>query len=194
MSAPKDASISTPNSTPNHVPARQRSLKFGSGGGNSSQISVPTNDNSLSQAPLAQGAIVETSLPNSGKNNGSTGESSRDNTYRDAGQRGGSYGGNELQRGSFGRHNSGRGDGSYHHSHGGRRDHQERGKQDWGNQHRSFGSRESHAPQQRGGSRPFLRGPSPNAPFIPPPPPPTIRPFAPMVYTGEELLFMSCYI
>ncbi|KAI3472350.1 hypothetical protein Pfo_031084 [Paulownia fortunei] len=189
LSSPKEVStsISTPNSTSNHVvPSCQRSMKRG--GGSSSHSSMPAND-SLSQAPPTQDAVVEATPPNPGKSSGLVGESSRDNTYRDAGQRGGSYGGNELQpqRSSFRRNNSGplsRGDGSHHHSHGGRRD-QERGKQDWGNPHRSFGSRESHAPQQRVGSRPFLRGPAPNAPFIPPPPSPVaVRPFvSPVVYT-----------
>ncbi|KAK4430345.1 La-related protein 1C [Sesamum alatum] len=192
FSSPKEvsASISTPNTTSNHVAtARQRSMKRvgGSGGGSSSHSSILANG-SLPQAPPLQDAMVEGVPPNPGKSGGSVGESSRDNTHKDSGQRGGSYGGNELQpqRSSFRRNNSGpqpRGDGSYHHSHGGRRD-QERGKQDWANPHRSYSNRDNH-PQQRGGSRPFMHGPAPNTPFMAPPPPPVpVRPFvAPMVYT-----------
>ncbi|KAL1566644.1 la-related protein 1B-like [Salvia divinorum] len=87
-----------------------------------------------------------------------------------SGQRGRSFGGNELQsqHGSF-RGNSGpqaRPDGSYHHRHGGRRDHNRR---------------ESFASQKRDGSRPFVRGPAPNWPFVPSPV--VMRPFVnPMVY------------
>lgn len=190
LSSPKEVStsISTPNSTSNHVVlSRQRSMKRG--GGSSSHNNTPAND-SLSQAPpIQQGAVVDAPPPNPGKSGGSVGEPSRDNTNKDAGQRGGSYGGNESQphRGSFRRNNSGslhRGDGSHHGTHGGRRD------QERGNHHRSFGSRDSHGPQQRVGSRPFLRGPAPNAPFIPPPPPVGVRPFVPpVVYTGEFLAF-----
>ncbi|KAK4410442.1 La-related protein 1C [Sesamum angolense] len=187
VSSPKEvsASISTPNSTSNHVvTTRQRSMKRG--GGSSSHSSIPANG-SLPQALPLQDAMVEGVPPNAGKSGGSVGESSRDNTHKDSGQRGGSYGGNELQpqRSSFRRNNSGpqpRGEGSYHHSHGGRRD-QERGKQEWANPHRSYGNRDNH-PQQRVGSRPFMRGPAPNTPFMPPPPPVPVRPFvAPMVYT-----------
>ncbi|PIN09506.1 RNA-binding protein LARP/SRO9 [Handroanthus impetiginosus] len=186
LSSPKEANtiISTPNSSSNNVaPIRQRSMKRG--GGNSNHSNTPANS-SLSQALPTQGAVVETPSSHAGKSSGYIGESSRDNT-KDAGQRGGSHSGNEQQsqRSSFRRNNSGpqsRGDGSYHHNHGGRRD-QDRGKQDWGNPHR----RESHAPQQRVGSRPFLRGPPPppNAAFAHPLAPPVgVRPFAtPMVYT-----------
>ncbi|KAI3462345.1 hypothetical protein Pfo_019008 [Paulownia fortunei] len=168
------ASISTPNSTSNHVvPTCQRSMKQR---GSSNHGSMPANG-SLSQAPSTQGAVFEAPPPNTGKSGGSVGESYRENTHRDAVQRGGSYGGNDLQpQRSSSRSNSGpqpRGDGSYHHSHGVRRD-----------PHRSFGSRESHATQQRVGNRPFTRGPAPNAPFISPPPPPVaVRPFIPPIYT-----------
>ncbi|KAK6154025.1 hypothetical protein DH2020_013664 [Rehmannia glutinosa] len=176
LSSPKEITtgISTPNSTANHVvPSRQRSMKRG--GGSSSHSSMPANDNSSQTLPT-QGVVVEAPPHNPGKSGVSIGESSKDNTYRDARQRGG----------SFRRNNSGplfHGDGPHHHSHG-RRD-QDRGKQDWGNSHhRSFGSREGNASQQRGGSRPFLRGTAPNSPFIPPPSSPVgLRPFVtPLVY------------
>ncbi|PIN09505.1 RNA-binding protein LARP/SRO9 [Handroanthus impetiginosus] len=155
-------SISTLSPSSNHVaPTRQRSMKRG--GGNSNQSSMPANGSSSQATPA-----VEVPPQSTGKSGGSSGES-----YRDVGHRGGSYGGKDS---SF-RGNNGpqpRGDGSYHHGHGGRRD-----------PHRSFGSRENHAPQQRVDTRPFLRGPAANAPFVPPPPPPVaVRPFvAPMVYT-----------
>ncbi|KAG8373617.1 hypothetical protein BUALT_Bualt11G0042900 [Buddleja alternifolia] len=166
--------ISTPNSTANHVaPTRQRSIKRGSG--SSSQSSIPANGG-LSQAPPMQGVVVEAPHPNQGKSSGSAGEFSKDNMHKDAGQRGGYS--------SYRRSNSGsqpRGDGAYH---GGRRD-QERGKQDWGNNpNRNFGNREGHAPQQRVNSRAFMRGPAPNAPFIPSPlHHVALRPYGtPMVY------------
>ncbi|KAL9148499.1 hypothetical protein ABFS82_12G045300 [Erythranthe guttata] len=161
-SSPKEVntSLSSPNLTSTHVvPARQKSMKRG--GGSSSQGSILAANDTSSQVSPMQVAMVEAPSPNSGKS--SVGEFSRD---RDVGQR--SY--------PFRRNNNGpqpRGDGSYHHSHGGRRD----------NPNRSFGNRESHAPQQRVASRPFTRGPAPSAPLVTPPPPP-MRPFiSPMIYT-----------
>lgn len=181
MSSPKEVSSSTttPNSVSNPVgPSRpKRELIKQRSSGNSSQHLPPSDDISPA-SPLAQHVVLDSP---SGKFVGSAGEPSKDNkTDKDGGHRG-SYSGNESQpQRSFRRNNSGpltRGDGSYHSNHGGRRD-QERGKQDWG--HRSFGSREN----QRSGSRPFLRGPAPNASFVPPPPV-NVRPFvAPVVYTG----------
>ncbi|KAL7090545.1 hypothetical protein ACP275_12G047800 [Erythranthe tilingii] len=163
-SSPKEVntSLSSPNLTSTHVvPARQKSMKRG--GGSSSQGSILAANDTSSQVSPVQVAMVEAPSPNSGKSSGYVGEFSRD---RDIGQR--SY--------PFRRNNNGpqpRGDGSYHHSHGGRRD----------NPHRSFGNRESHAPQQRVASRPFTRGPAPSAPLVTPPPPP-MRPFmSPMIYT-----------
>lgn len=199
LSSPKEVSPS-PNSTSNHIVSsrpKRDSVKRSAG---SSSHHTPTIEN-LSQAPqVQQSSVADTPSHITGKSGGSVGEHStgksggslsRDNTTNkdggvQSGQRGGFYSGNESQpQRPFRRNNSGpltRGDGSYHSSHGGRRD-QERGKQDWG--HRSFGSRDNHGPQQRTSSRPFLRGPSPNASFVAPSPV-SVRPFvAPMVYTGE---------
>ncbi|KAL6588190.1 hypothetical protein OROMI_001168 [Orobanche minor] len=175
--------ISTPNSKGNHfIPSHQRSMKRG--GASLSHSSIRANDSS-SQAPPRQGAVFDAPPPNLGKTGGLVGESS----YRDAGQRGGSYGGNEvhMQRSSFRRNNSGplfRGDGSHHHSFGGKRD-QERRKQDWSNLYRGFGRRESHASHGRTGSMPFFHGPHQSAPFTSPPPSTGgVRPFVTsMVYT-----------
>ncbi|XP_042042405.1 la-related protein 1B-like [Salvia splendens] len=95
-----------------------------------------------------------------------------------SGQRDRSFGGNEQQsqHGSFRGNNNGpqaRPDGSYHHRHGGRRDHNRR---------------ESFASQKRDGSRPFVRGPAPNWPFVPPPV--VMRPFVnPMVYHEMPQVF-----
>ncbi|KAL6507597.1 hypothetical protein OROGR_023792 [Orobanche gracilis] len=175
--------IPTPNSNGNHVIlSHQRSMKRG--GASLSRSSIRAND-SLSQPPSRQGAVFDAPPPNLGKTGGLVGESS----YRDAGQRGGSYAGNEvhMQRSSFRRNNSGpvfRGDDSHHHNIGGKRD-QERGKQDWSNSYRSFGRRESHASHGRIGSRPFLHGPHQSAPLTSPPPSTgAVRPFVTsMVYT-----------
>lgn len=184
-----DTSISTPNSASNHVaPTSQRSMKRV--GDSSNHSSMPANG-SLSEAPPMLGAVAEALPQNAGNSGGSVGESNRDNTHRDAGRRGRSFGGNELQlqHSSF-RSNGGpqaRGDGSYHHRHGARRD-----------LHRNFGSRESLASQKRDGFRPFIRGSAPNAPFIPRPPPHVaMRPFVtPMVYQGifAALIIMLSYI
>lgn len=181
LPSPKEVntSISTPNTNPsNPVPSRHKPMKRV--GGNSSHNSMSVND-SLTQPPsVQQGAAVDPPPSNAGKSGGLGGEHSRDNPIKDGGQRGGTYGGHESQtQRPYRRSNSGpltRGDGSHHGNH--RRDH---GKQDWGN--RSFGSRESHG--QRVGSRPFMRGPAPNASFIPPPPPVAVRPFVSPVYTGD---------
>lgn len=194
LSSPKEVSPS-PNSTSNHVVSsrpKRESVKR-SGGSSSHHTPAIENLSQLSQAPEVQHNSVQHTLVadtpphGTGKSGGSVGEPSRDNTTNkdgtvQSGQRGGFYSGNESQpQRPFRRNNSGpltRGDGSY--SHGGRRD-QDRGKQDWG--HRSFGSRDNHGPQQR--TRPFLRGPSPNASFVAPSPV-SVRPFvAPVVYTGE---------
>ncbi|KAL2504386.1 La-related protein 1C [Abeliophyllum distichum] len=163
---------------------RQRSMKRGGGGMSNSDGSA--NDN-FSQSLPSEGAVVELASNNLGKSSGAAGESSvRDNTNREGGHRGGSHGGNVLQqqRNSFRRGNGGphpRGDVSHHHGHGGRRD-RDRGNQDW-DTHRRFGGREGNMPQQRVTSRPFIRGPVPSSPYIPPPPL-AVRPFAPpMVYT-----------
>ncbi|KAL8532102.1 hypothetical protein ACS0TY_008641 [Phlomoides rotata] len=175
LPSPKEVStpVSIPNPHPNQlVPSRQKPMKRG--GVNSS---IPVND-SLPQPPsVQQSAAVDPPPSNAGKTGGSGGEHSRDNPNKDGGQRGGTYGGHDSQtQRPYRRSNSGpltRGDGSHHGNH--RRDH---GKQDWGN--RSFGSRESHG--QRVVSRPFMRGPAPNATFIPPPPPVAVRPFVNPVY------------
>ncbi|KAG6385871.1 hypothetical protein SASPL_154754 [Salvia splendens] len=187
LSSPKEvgSSISSAKSVSNHViPSRPKreSTKHSSG---SSSPHMPSTDN-ISQTPLPQhGSVVDAMTHSTGKL--SVGEPSRDNNTKnkDNGQRGGSYSANETQpqqQRTYRRNNSGpltRGDGSYHH--GGRRDQEHGGKQDWG--HRSFNNRESHGSQQRTGSRPFLRGPAPNTPFVPPPPV-AVRPFvAPVVYT-----------
>lgn len=179
-----NANISTTSSASNHVvPNRQGSMKRVG----SSHSSITSNGNP-SEAPHIQSIGVEAALSNPGKSGASAGESPRDNMNRDTGPKGGSSSGNELhqQRGSFKRSNSGlqsRGDGSYQHSHGGRRD-QERGKQDWSNAHRTYGSRDNLSPRQRVNSRPFIRNPVSNAPFISVPPPPiAVHPFvSPMVY------------
>ncbi|XP_075481021.1 la-related protein 1C-like [Primulina tabacum] len=181
-----NASISTTSSASNHVvPNRQRSMKRIGGGSSHSSI---TSNGSPSQAPHIQSFVAEAAPSNPGKYGASAGESPRDNMNRDTGPKGGSSSGNELyqQRGSFKRSNSGlqsRGDGSYHHSHGGRRD-QERGKQDWSNAHRNYGTRDNLSPRQRVSSRPFIRSPVSNAPFISVPPPPiAVHPFvSPIVY------------
>lgn len=182
-----NASISTTSSASNHVvPNRQGSMKRVG----SSHSSITSNGNP-SQAPHIQSIDVEAALSNPGKSGASAGESPKDNMNRGTGPKGGSSSGNELhqQRGSFKRSNSGlqsRGDGSYHHSHGGRRD-QERGKQDWSNAHRPYSSRDNLSPRQRVSSRPFIRSPVSNAPFISVPPAPiAVHPFvSPMVYPGE---------
>ncbi|XP_057806244.1 la-related protein 1B-like isoform X1 [Salvia miltiorrhiza] len=189
LSSPKEvsSSISSPNAVSNHVISsrpKRESIKRSSG--SSSSPHMPATDN-FSQAPLVQhGTVVDSPTHSTGKL--SAGEPSRDSntTNKEGGQRGASYSANETQpQRSFRRNNSGpltRGDGSYHH--GGRRDQERGGKQDWG--HRSFNHRESHGSQQRTGSRPFLRGPAPNAPFVPPPPV-AVRPFvAPVVYTEMQ--------
>lgn len=186
VSSPKkvNTNISTPvSSSSNAPPARQKSMKQRGGGGSGLSHNTVAANGSLSEASPTAGAVVEAPPSNPGKSGGSVGESSRDNIQRDAGPKGGSHGGNEQQQQhprSFRRSGTfPRGDGSYHHSNGGR---QERGKQDWGNSHRNFGSRDIQSSHQRGvGSRPFLRGPAPNAPFIPPTS--VVLPFPPMVYT-----------
>ncbi|KAH6820780.1 hypothetical protein C2S53_018965 [Perilla frutescens var. hirtella] len=194
LSSPKEVgtSISSPNSVSNHVvPSRPKRESIKRSGGSLSPHTLPTTADNLSQTPPIQHNSMVDTPPHTPHSTGTTkfggsgGEASKDNTIinKDGGHRGGSYSGNEQPQRAFRRNNSGpltRGDGSYHGSHGGRRD-QERGKQEWG--HRSFGSRENHGSQQRTGSRPFLRGPAPNAPFVPPPPV-AVRPFvAPVVYT-----------
>ncbi|XP_042014823.1 la-related protein 1C-like [Salvia splendens] len=172
-----NSSIPSPNS-PSSRPKRSS--------GSFSPHMPATND--ISPTPLAEhGSLVNTLTHNStGKL--LAGEPSRDNitTNKEGGHRGGSYSANETQpQRTYRRHNSGpliRGDGSYHH--GGRRDQERGGKQDWG--HRSFNHRESHGSQQQTGSRPFLRGPAPNTPFVPPPTV-AVRPFvAPVVYTEMQ--------
>lgn len=181
-----NASISTTSSASNHVvPNRQKSMKRVGGGSSHSSI---TSNGIPSQAPHMQSFVVEAAPSNPGKSGASAGESPRDNMNRDTGPKGGSSSGNELhqQRGSFKRSNSGlqsRGDGSYHHSHGGRRD-QERGKQDWSSAQRPYGSRDNLSPRQRVSSRPFIRSPVSNTPFISVPPPPiAVHPFvSPIVY------------
>ncbi|KZV58175.1 la-related protein 1C [Dorcoceras hygrometricum] len=181
-----NASISTTSSALNHVvPTRQRSMKRV--GGASSHGSI-TSNGSLSQSSHIQSLVVEQAPSNPGKSGFSVGDSPKDNMNRDTEQKGGSPSGNELhqQRGSFKKSSSGpqsRGDGSYHYSHGGRRD-QERGKQDRSNAHRTFGSRDNLSPQPRVSSRPFIRSPVSNAPFISVPPPPiAVHPFvSPIVY------------
>ncbi|KAL3845005.1 hypothetical protein ACJIZ3_002408 [Penstemon smallii] len=171
------ASIPTP--IPNHVGlTSQRSMRRG--GGSSSHNNTVSNGN-LSQAPNMQGIALEASPLSPKKSGASIGESSRDNTHRDAGQRRGFYSGNEQQphRNSFRRSNNG----PQHN----RRD-QEREKQDF---HRNFGNRESHGYHQRAGARPFVHGPSQNAPFIPSSVP--LRPFAPpMLYPEMQgpLIYM----
>ncbi|XP_051114671.1 la-related protein 1C isoform X2 [Andrographis paniculata] len=186
LSSPKkvNVGISSPHSSSNPAtPTRQKSMKQ-RGGSSLSHNTIAANG-SLSQAPTA-GAVAEAPPLHTGKSGGSGGEPARDSIQRDGGSKGGSHGGNEQQqqqhRGSFRRNNSGsfsRGDNSYHHSNGGRRD-QDRGKQDWGASQRNFGGRDGQASHQRGaGSRPFLRGSAPNAPFIPP----LVLPFPTMVYT-----------
>ncbi|CAI9763523.1 unnamed protein product [Fraxinus pennsylvanica] len=182
----QDTSSNTnPNLTPHNVgPTRQRSMKHVGGGMSSSDGSA---NEYVSQSLPPEGATVELVSNNLGKSGGSAGESSaRDNTNREGGQSGGSHGGNVLQqqRNSFRRGSGGphpRGDVSHFHGRGGRRD-RERGNQDW-DTHRSFGSREGNMPQQRVASRPFLRGPVPSTPYIPPPL--AVRPpfGTPMVYT-----------
>ncbi|KAL2457642.1 La-related protein 1C [Forsythia ovata] len=181
-----NSSNTNPNLTPHNAgTTRQRSMKRGGGGGVSNSDGS-ANDN-FSQSLPPEGAVVELASNNLGKSSGSAGEASvRDSTNREGGHRGGSHGGNVLQqqRNSFRRGNGGphpRGDVSHHHGHGGRRD-RERGNQDW-DTHRRFGGREGNMPQQRVTSRPFIRGPVPSTPYIPPPPL-AVRPFAPpMVYT-----------
>ncbi|KAL1540685.1 la-related protein 1B-like isoform X1 [Salvia divinorum] len=188
LSSPKEvsSSIPSPNSASNHgISSRPKreSTKRSSG---SSSPHMPATNN-ISQTPLSQhGSMVKALTHSTGKP--VVGEPSRDNitTNKVGGQRGGSYSANETQpQRTYRRNNSGpliRGDGSYHH--GGRRDQERGGKQDWG--HRSFNHRESHGPQQQTASRPFLRGPPPNTPFVPPPPV-SVRPFvAPVVYTEMQ--------
>ncbi|XP_047951140.1 la-related protein 1C-like [Salvia hispanica] len=172
--SPKQVSSSIPS--PNSPSSRPKCSS-----GSSSPHMRATND--ISPTPLAEyGSLVNTPTHNStGKL--LAGEPSRD---KEGGHRGGSYSANETQpQRTYRRHYSGpliRGDGSYHH--GGRRDQERGGKQDWG--HRSFNHRESHGSQQQTGSRPFLRGPAPNTPFVPPPPV-VVRPFvAPVVYTEMQ--------
>nr|GMD89761.1 la-related protein 1C-like [Ipomoea batatas] len=178
----------TPNSTPNHVPARQRSSKR-AGGGNSSNTALANG--SVSQPQQLQSMVVEMA-PNSAGKPGVE-PYSRDNVHRDGGQRGGfgsqSIGGNENQyTRSSPRKGNGRprprGDGSYHHGHGGGRD-QERGNQEW-NANRSFGNRDAHLQPLRVPSRPFLQvppmyyvpGPHPDSLVMPmlasPPPGPPV--------------------
>ncbi|XP_059293017.1 la-related protein 1C [Lycium ferocissimum] len=175
------------NSTPNHAPTRQRSIKRG--GGN--QSNYPSSNGGFPQQQPLQGSVVEITQNNSGKSGNSGAESTlRVNNHRDGGQRGGfgsqSPGGNEHQqhRSSYRRGNGGphpRGDGSYHHGYGGRRD-QERGNQDW-NPNRSFGSRDANMQPQRGPTGPFFRGPPHASPHFMPQPLPVRPPFgAPMVY------------
>ncbi|XP_041997576.1 la-related protein 1C-like isoform X1 [Salvia splendens] len=119
-------------------------------------------DGTISQAPCIIGALAESQQQNAGN----------------YGQRERSFGGNEQQsqHGSFRGNNNGpqaRPDGSYRHRHGGRRDHNRR---------------EGFASQKRDGSRPFVRGPAPNWPFVPPPV--VMRPFVnPMVYHEMPQVF-----
>ncbi|XP_047967995.1 la-related protein 1C-like isoform X2 [Salvia hispanica] len=119
-------------------------------------------DGTISQAPCIIGALAESQKQNAGN----------------SGQRERSFGGNEQQsqHRSFRGNNNGpqaRPDGSYHHRHGGRRDHNRR---------------ESFASQKRDGSRPFVRGPAPSWPFVPPPV--VMRPFVnPMVYHEMPQVF-----
>lgn len=191
LSSPKEvsSSILSPKSVSNHVVhSRQKRESIKRSSANSSQH-VPSVDD---PSPLAQHVVHDTSSHSTSKFGGPASEPLKDNkTDKDAVHKVGSHGGNESQpqqpQRSFRRNNSGpltRGDGSYHNSHGGRRDQERGGKQDWGKQdwgHRSFGSRDN---QRSGGSRPFLRGPAPSASFVPPPPV-NVRPFvAPVVYTG----------
>ncbi|XP_057809273.1 la-related protein 1B-like [Salvia miltiorrhiza] len=158
-----DTSISTQI---HMAPGGQRSTKSGGDSPNHNRMAA---NGSLSQAPFA-----ESQQQNAGNSVTSAREYNKEEAaHWVSGQRGRSFGGNELhaQHGPF-RGNSGpqaRPDGSYHHRHGGRRDHHRR---------ESFGS------QKRDGSRPFVRGPAPNRPFLPPPRPPVLmRPFVnPMVY------------
>ncbi|KAH6797047.1 hypothetical protein C2S52_021601 [Perilla frutescens var. hirtella] len=163
-----DTSISTPS----HVAPIGQSQRSTKRGGDSPNHNRMAANGSLSQAPSMLGAFAGAQQHNAGNPGGSSREYSKEDTHRVSGQRGRSFGGNELhsQHGSF-RSNSGpqaRTDGSYHHRHGARRD-----------SHR----RENFTSQKRDGPRPFVRGPSPNGPFMPPPPPVVMRPFVnPMVY------------
>lgn len=181
-----------PSSTPNHAPYnRQKSLKRG--GGNSS--SNASANGGPSQLPSPRTSGVETGHNNSGRAANSGADlSPRDNIHRDGGQRGGtgsqSHSGSEhqQQRNSFRRGSGGphpRVDGSHHSSYGGRRGDQDRGKQDW-NANRNFGGgRDTHMQPHRTASRPFIHGPPPTPPFMPPTPMP-VRPFGnPVVYPGE---------
>lgn len=155
------------------APSGQRSTKSGSDSPNHNRVAV---NSSLSQAPSTLGAFAES-------------YSNKEETSWVYGDRGRMYGGNEMhsQHGPY-RGNNGpqaRPDGSYHHRHGGRRD-----------PHR----REGFASHKRDGSRPFVRGPAPNRPYVPPPPPPVVmRPFVnPMVYHGMfadiGIMFSCCFI
>ncbi|XP_075514622.1 la-related protein 1C-like isoform X1 [Primulina tabacum] len=184
------SSSSLEDSLNHESPSHQTSIERG--GGSLRHSSNITANDSFSQAPNSHSSVVEASLFNPVKSSSSAGVSPRGNTHRDVAQRGGFYCGNEPHqpRGPFRRNNSGpqlQGNGSFNHNHGGKRD-QERGKQDWSNNHRSSGSR---APQQRVASRPFIRGPISNAPIISPPPPPVaVRPYGPPVFYNDMPSFM----
>ncbi|KAL4645540.1 hypothetical protein ACB092_02G241700 [Castanea dentata] len=158
-----------PSSTPNHVLARQRSMKPRNNPSTSSNGGLPPQQ-------LAPVPVVEMA-PNT--------PSPKDHTHR-SGFSSQSHGGNDhppQRSNSFRGRNGGshpRGDGSHHHGYGNRRD-QERGNQDW-NAHRNFPGRDNHMQPQRVVPR-FIRPP-------PPPPPPSSTPFIPSpVRFGSPISF-----
>lgn len=92
------------------------------------------------------------------------------------------------QRNSFRNRNGPhqRGDGAHHHNYGSRRD-QDRGNQDWNNNHRNFNGRDNYM-SPRFVPR-FIRPPPPpnSAQLFPPPPPPLppVRPFGSIGFPGK---------
>ncbi|CAI9110981.1 OLC1v1011107C1 [Oldenlandia corymbosa var. corymbosa] len=172
------------NSSHNHAPSRQRSMKRT--GGNSSNNS--SSNGGISQLPSPRYSGAETTHGNSGKHANSTADSSsKENTHREGGQKSQSHSGNEhqQQRNSYRRGSHPRSDGPNHHGYGNRRGDQDRGNQDW-NSNRSFGGRDPQVQQQRVAPRPFIRGPPPNQPqpFFPPAPLP-VRPVGNPIYFQE---------